>query len=81
MITLSVLGAFSTAEQSGYDFSENNSELWFGGFYWGSQTGIGACWMTMSTNTLAFILYLVKVLCVALPFPSLLPSLPGPTID
>ncbi|KAI1786132.1 hypothetical protein LXA43DRAFT_1034793 [Ganoderma leucocontextum] len=61
MITL-IVGGLSTAEESGYDFYENNSELWFGGFYWGSETGIAACWVSMSTNTLAFILYLVKVL-------------------
>ncbi|PIL32419.1 hypothetical protein GSI_05121 [Ganoderma sinense ZZ0214-1] len=61
MITL-ILGSISTAERSGYTFSVNNTELWFGGFYWGSETGTGACWMAMCTNTLAFILYLVKVL-------------------
>ncbi|KAM5535300.1 hypothetical protein V8D89_010985 [Ganoderma adspersum] len=61
MVTL-ILGAFSTAEESRYVFFENNSELWFGGFYWGSETGVAACWLSMTTNTLAFILYLVKVL-------------------
>ncbi|KAM5535302.1 hypothetical protein V8D89_010987 [Ganoderma adspersum] len=61
MVTL-ILGGFSTAEQPGYYFSEDNAELWMGGFYWNSQTGIAACWMSLTTNVLAFILYLVKVL-------------------
>ena len=36
-----------------------------GGFYWGSETGGAVCWISMSTNALALILYLIKVLCVA----------------
>ena len=35
-----------------------------GGFYWGSEIGLAACWLSLTTNTIAFILYLIKALYV-----------------
>ena len=65
---MSVSGLYGVSEKSGYNFFENNTELWMGGFYWGSLGGLIACWAALATNTLAFILYLVKALCVASRF-------------
>ena len=69
---MSVSGLYGVSEKSGYNFFENNTELWMGGFYWGSLGGLIACWAALATNTLAFILYLVKALCVAPCFSLLL---------
>ena len=68
---MSVSGLYAVSEKSGYNFFENNTELWMGGFYWSSTGGIIACWVALATNTIAFILYLVKALYVFLPFRSL----------
>ncbi|TBU42633.1 hypothetical protein BD309DRAFT_991565 [Dichomitus squalens] len=68
LVTL-ILGALSTSEtcpanatRSVIYVFENNRQLPLGGFYWGSATGLTASWFSMATNTIAFILYLIKAL-------------------